>query len=463
MLRHVALAALLLASAPRLARALEVVAPRDGGVVLGAVAPLEVSHAAAPPQMQVDGRLVTPRWSATGSGRWFADVPLGAAGAHTIEVWTPSRRARVAFTNALVTSVDAGDLVLAHVLASRRADDLAWGWGPAVLLYGVHRFAGASPLHGPAAAFVADYQAHHLAKGLPRIDYPDRCPPALTALSLARVEGDVSALPNADAVADYVRRERRNALGAIDHLGSRSLLRRLTAATGLLGLPTRHWTHSIWLDSLFMYALFAAQWGTHTGDLALADFGLAQPAIFARHLQDPRTGLLHHAWDVEHARPIGSVWLRGNGWVAAAIVDMIDETPAGSPRRAELEAVLVPLARGLLDAQDAAGLWPTLLDRPASYQETSGSALAAYALAKGARLGALPASVRERARPTLRSLTARLRPRPATGGASVTGTSIATNAWHLPLLYTLTPRRDDVDWGVGGYLLLAHELRDLRW
>jgi len=43
---------------------------------------------------------------------------------------------------------------------------------------------------------------------------------------------------------------------------------------------------------------------TGTGDLALADFGLAQPAIFARVLQDPRTGLLRHAWDVEHARPI---------------------------------------------------------------------------------------------------------------------------------------------------------------
>lgn len=459
MSRHAA-TLLLLALAPGVARALEVVAPRDGGVVLGAVAPLEVADASTPPQVRVDGALVTPTWIATGARRWFADVPLGAAGAHTLEVWTPGRRARVAVTNALTTSVDAGDLVLAHLLASRRPDDLAWGWGPAVLLYGVDRFGGASALRSRVTAFVADYQAHHLARGLPKIDHPDRCPPALTALSLARA-GDPSALPNAEEVADYLRRERRNVLGAIDHLGSRSLLRSLTLATGWLGLPTRHWAHSIWLDSLFMYALFAAQWGTHTGDPALADFGLAQPAIFARVLQDPRTGLLRHAWDVEHARPIGSVWLRGNGWVAAAIVDLLDEAPASSPRRAELEAVLRPLAQGLLDAQDAAGLWPTLLDRPTSYQEASGAALAAYALAKGARLGVLPASARERARPTLRSLTARLRPRPS--GASVTGTSVATNAWHLPALYTLTPRRDDVDWGVGSYLLLAHELRDLRW
>lgn len=459
--RALPLAALLsLWSTP--ARALDLVAPRDGGVVLGAFAPVEVAGAAAPPQVTLDGRAVVVAWAPAGRERWFADVPVPAAGTHVLEVGSGGGRARSRFTSHLATSIDAGDLVLARTLATKRPDGLAWSWGPAVLLYGVERFAAASPRQGAQAlGFVRDYHAHHAARGLPTVDHPDRCPPALTALALLRDHGDATGAASADVVADYLRRERRNALGAIDHLGSRSGLRRLAAASGVLGLFTGRWVDSIWLDSLFMYALFAARWGAHASDLALRDFGLAQPGIFARVLQEPGSGLLLHAWDVRRARPIGERWLRGNAWVAAAIVDMLEVAPAGDPRRAELEAVLAPLLQGLLDRQDAAGLWPTLLDDPASYQETSGSALAAYAIARAARLGVIAPGLRDRARATLRSLTARLRPRPA--GMSVTGTSISTNAWPSAIWYRLTPRRDDADWGVGAYLLLAHELRDQRW
>lgn len=440
------------------ARGLEVVAPQDGGVVLGAVVPLEVDGTRVPPQVRVDGAQVAPRWVPVTAGgtRWFADLPLSTPGAHDLEVWTPRATRRVRFTSGLVTSIEAGDRVLERVLATRDPRDLGWNWGPAVLLYGVHRFAQASPQHARAAAFVHDYHARHRARGLPAIDHADRCPPALTALGLARAEGDPSALPNAERVADYIRNERRNAIGALDHLGSRSLFRTLTQ----LSVVLRHWAHSVWLDSLFMYALFAVQWGGHTGDLGLQDFGLSQPGAFARVLQDPRTGLLRHAWDVAHARPMGPFWLRGDAWVAAAIVDMLDEVPATHPRRAELLAVLRPLLDGLLDRQDGAGLWSTVLTDPTTYQESSGSALAAYAVAKAARKGYIAPGLRARARPTLRSLVARLRPRPA--GMSVTGTSTATSVFP-EVFYRFIARKDDVEWGVGAFLLLCEELRTERW
>lgn len=44
----------------------------------------------------------------------------------------------------------------------------------------------------------------------------------------------------------------------------------------------------------------------------------------------------------------------------------------------------------------------------------------------------------------------------------MTGTSIATSAWSR-WLYRIVPRRDDRDFGIGAFLLLASELAPERW
>jgi unsaturated rhamnogalacturonyl hydrolase len=158
---------------------------------------------------------------------------------------------------------------------------------------------------------------------------------------------------------------------------------------------------------------------------------------------------------------MGTRWLRGNGWVALSIVEILDELPATHPRRPELERILRRLADGLAARQLANGLWDSIVDLPgACYDESSGSALVAYAFAKGARRGWLPAAMRDRARATFESLTSRLRRR--VDGLSVTGTSGATNPtpqW----IYELIRRKDDVDYGAGAYLLLATELATDTW
>lgn len=455
-------ALLALAALAPAARGQEVIAPLQDGVILGGVVPLEVDDAPAPPTVRLDGQAVAPAWVASPAGRrrWVAELPVGAPGAHTLELSLPGRRPLTRTFRSGLGSTEAGDLV-AERLLTRDPTRLAWLWGPAVLLYGAQQYAPTSPLRPRLVAFARAYQEHHARRGLPRIDHPDRAAPALAALSLWRLEGDPSGLPNAAHVADWLRREPRNALGALDHLGADGWLQRLASWSRFLGLFTRHWAHSMWLDSLYMYALFAGQWGADQGEPALQELGLSQPGIFARVLQDPRSGLMPHAWDHQHQRPLGEVWLRGNGWVAAALVDLLEVTPPAHPRRAELLAVLRALLDGLVPLQDPAGLWPTLLEEPSTYQESSGSALVAYALAKAARLGWVDPALRERARRTFRSLTARLRPRPV--GASVSGTSIETSAWPWAWAYRVTPRRDDVDWGVGAYLLLAGELAGESW
>ena len=105
--------------------------------------------------------------------------------------------------------------------------------------------------------------------------------------------------------------------------------------------------------------------------------------------------------------------------------------------------------------QSPDGLWTTLLGDPATYREASGSALVAYALAKGTRLGILAADARDAAWRTFDALARSLRPRP--DGLSLPGISGPT----IPgprLAYALVPRLADIDYGVGAFCLLAAEL-----
>lgn len=436
--------------------ALDLVEPRSDGLVLGTTLHVEVADADSPPSCALDGVAVTTTWRPLAKKRhWVADVKLGASGKHTLEVaWSGAK------ASATVTTIrfahEAADLVEQRALAQKPLGDRDWQWGPAVLTYGLAKYAPTSADHATIVKALDDYYAAHVTK-LPKIDHPDLCAPALGALELARHENVSSGLPGAKAVADYLKTEQRNALGAIDHLGAHGTLRFLASLFPI----TKHWAHSIWVDSLVMYSVFATQWGSSTNDAALRDFGAAQPGIFAAKLQDPVTGLCTHAWDVPHRRALGAKWARGNGWVGVATVEILDELPASHPKRVELESVLTDLAKGLVAKQQANGLWDTLVDTPgAGYSESSGSALAAYALAKGARLGVLPQSMRANARRTFEALTARLKRTP--DGLAVTGTSTATNPYP-EVLYAWIPVKDDVDYGIGAYLLLASELANESW
>jgi rhamnogalacturonyl hydrolase YesR len=439
----------------------EIRAPRANGLVLGSTAEVEVFATAPPVACTVDGAAVvlSSGWTKLPyANHWIAEVPLGPPGNHTVELVPASgASATVAFESTNGGSVAIGDLVAQHFLDAQPTKGMSWDWGPGVFLYGLHRFAQVSPGRAQYIAAIEDYYLVQQAQGLPTIDHPDVCTPALAALALERTEGISVAIPEARAVADYIARAPRNALGAIDHLGDGSLMSTLALLSGILA----PWARSIWCDSLQMYALFATQWGNAEQDPALYDFGAAQPVIFASVLQDPASGLCEHAWDVKAKRPLGVRWLRGNGWVGASTVDILDELPVSHPSRQPLLGVYANQARGFLAKQMPHGLWDTIVDQPgAGYSESSGSALAAYALAKGARLGYAPPGARAAARHTFEALVARLKRQP--DGFSMTQISGATDpfpAW----IYPLVPRGSDKDYGVGAFLLLASELSNETW
>ena len=78
-------------------------------------------------------------------------------------------------------------------------------------------------------------------------------------------------------------------------------------------------------------------------------------------------------------------WGRGNGWVAAGLVNILKALPEDSPSRPFYENLFSELVDSLVNLQSDNGFWHASLLDPDQYPspETSATALIAYALAYG--------------------------------------------------------------------------------
>ena len=455
--------AMVLLCSDHAAVAYELVAPRPGAVVPAGAVLVEVKHCPEPQGTVIlNGVAQTPRWSrGSPKGRWSAWINASPSAATQLRLNLDCGVGPQAVVSAFAVRPDArsavlevGDRVAKNFMAKNPARKLPWDWVDAVFLHGLAQFAEARALGptsptGAATAFweyIAQFQGHVARKGYPDIDRADRCPSALSGLALLRHNGDEAGLPGIQAVADYVRYAPRLRNGALNHQGYKNIL-------------AFFWPESIWVDSLMMYGLFAVQWGVHTHDHGLRDFGLDQQRIFANALLDGPTGLYRHSYNVKTGRRKSSgavFWLRGNAWVAASLVDMIELTPLEHPWREELIHVLRIHLAGYMPWRMGNGMWDTLITEPGgNYSELSGSVLAAYAMAKAARLGLVEASYRQKAWETMRSAAGRLSR--TTAGHSVPEISWSTMPYQY-LGYKMIPRQSDLGYGVGSLLLLAGEL-----
>lgn len=84
-------------------------------------------------------------------------------------------------------------------------------------------------------------------------------------------------------------------------------------------------------------------------------------------------------------------WSRGNGWVVAALVKVLEELPADDPHRAQYEKDLTDMCRALLKCQREDGFWNVSLHDPTDFggKETTGTALFVYGMAWGMNNGLL--------------------------------------------------------------------------
>lgn len=162
--------------------------------------------------------------------------------------------------------------------------------------------------------------------------------------------------------------------------------------------------HQVWLDGLYMAQPFYMQYELAFHDRRACSDSFHQFCVVRDVMRDARNGLYHHAYDSSRRQfwcdPVTGLsqnfWLRAEGWFAMALVDTWELMPASMSWERD---VLRQMLQDLMDAMEpyrdpATGMWHQVINFPGiapNYLETSGSAIFANALMKGARLGALDA------------------------------------------------------------------------
>jgi unsaturated rhamnogalacturonyl hydrolase len=149
-----------------------------------------------------------------------------------------------------------------------------------------------------------------------------------------------------------------------------------------------------WADALFMAPPVLARLYGATGDLHYLDFMDREWWITSDKLYDPQQHLFSRdASYLDHLEANGKklFWARGNGWVMAGIVRVLQFMPANYPSRAKYVAQFKEMAAAVAPLQGKDGLWRMgLLDEDAyPLPENSGSAFFAYAFAWGVNEGIL--------------------------------------------------------------------------
>ncbi|MBR3359130.1 MAG: glycoside hydrolase family 88 protein [Solobacterium sp.] len=264
-------------------------------------------------------------------------------------------------------------------------------------------------------------------------NYIDGC--MLTALmEMTRITGDERYAEFAEKVADYYVQEDGSILtlepekANLDDINEGRVLFELYRRTGkekyrlaagtlrrMLEVQPRTYEgnfwhkaiypNQVWLDGIYMGQPFMAMYDMNFGSKDCSDT-ISQILNVEKRMRDAKTGLYFHGYDASKkafwADPetgcSRNFWLRSLGWFAVAMADLMEIIPDG-----EQHAALVPVFTGLMSsirsyADEETGMYWQVPDQPGregNYLETSGSAMMAYAMLKGSRLGILDASYAE--------------------------------------------------------------------
>ncbi len=171
----------------------------------------------------------------------------------------------------------------------------------------------------------------------------------------------------------------------------------------------------VWLDGTYMALPFLAMYEDNFGQGEIRDI-MEQLRTVRKRMRDPETGLYYHGYDASRkafwADPETGLsrnfWLRAIGWYSLALADLAEIIPKGMEERDELAETLRDLMKSIsVYADPDSGMYYQVVDqggREGNYSETSGSAMIACAMLKGARLGVLDGEFRAQGKKTFEGI-----------------------------------------------------------
>jgi rhamnogalacturonyl hydrolase YesR len=155
-----------------------------------------------------------------------------------------------------------------------------------------------------------------------------------------------------------------------------------------------------WCDALFMAPPTFIKMYDVTGDEKYLDYAIKYWINTTDYLFDLEDNLIYRDdrfFEKRTASGKKVFWSRGNGWVFAGLVHMLNSIPKEHPKRILFIDQFKGMAKKLASIQSEDGMWrPSLLDAEAFPQpETSGSAFFCYGLLWGINHGLLPQEIYE--------------------------------------------------------------------
>ena len=160
---------------------------------------------------------------------------------------------------------------------------------------------------------------------------------------------------------------------------------------------------SLQLDGTYMAQPFYMDYETRYNKMQGCIDSYKQFMNIKKHMRDEKPGLYYHGYDESRqmywADPVTgcspNFWLRAMGWFMVAMVDVLERMDEQLYN--EYRGIMAQLRQTIEDVHkfqdEETGMFWQVMDHPGvegNYLETSGTALFAYAVLKGVRLGYLP-------------------------------------------------------------------------
>lgn len=153
------------------------------------------------------------------------------------------------------------------------------------------------------------------------------------------------------------------------------------------GVWSRGEAPELWIDFTYLMCPFIGKYGVHAGKADAVDESFKQFRVHVKRLLDDEFKLARHAWcEKPNHFPQSTFWARGNGWLLACCVEMLDIDP--EHKEADyVREVFADVLNAMSHYQDASGYFYHVLDEPLSNLEASSTLMYAYSAAESLRLG----------------------------------------------------------------------------